>query len=968
VIQKVIQKVISPSRTLMDDIPTFGIWLKRRRKALDLTQAALAQLVGCSVVSIRKFEGDEQPPSRQLAELLATQLQIPPNERATFIQFARVGLDSAPPTLPLPAEARLPQPMGATPAPERATPTAAPSVLATHTTPSIRDLPPLVGRSAEWQTLQAVWAAARQGYAQLAVIIGEAGIGKTRLAEELLAQASQQGALTAQAHTYATAGRLTYAPLIAWLRTPALKQRLGQLRDADLTELARLMPELLSERVGLAPPNPMTESWQRLRLFEALMRAVLADQQPLLLMLDDLQWSDQETLDWLHFLLRYEPRARLLIIATVRIEEVGADHPLATLQSELRRSDQLTEIALGPLRPAETAALAEHIAGRSLSMQAAADLHIATEGNPLFVVETIRADLSTGARAQGSAVEPLGDRPMPSGVQAVIAHRLKQIAPAARDLLCLAAVIGRSFTFGVLARAAASDEDTLVRGLDELWQRRIVREQGSDAYDFSHDKLRAVAYAGLSAARRRVLHRRVAEALEAEHAADLDALSEQIAWHYERAGIADRSVEYYQRAAEVAQRVYANAEAIGHLTKGLEVLATLPASPERLQHELDLQTTLGHTLMVVKGYAAPEVQQVYGRARELCRQVEQTPQLFQVLWGLGYFYILRSQCRMAREVGEQLLSLAQRTQDPILLQQAHNVLAGASLHLGELSAAQAHLQQGLALYDRQQHRALVLRLGMDLGVFFLAYMVRPLWLLGYPDQAITQSQKALTMAQELAHPFSLTYALTFAALGHQFRREVQATHMRAEASCALAGEKGIAFFVAFGTGLRGWALAKQGQSDAGLLQMREGMAACRATGAEADRPYFLTLVAEAYGREGRYGEGLAMLEEALALVDQSEERYWEAEIHRLKGELLLARSAENQVEAESCLDKALDVARRQGAKSLELRAAMSLGRLWQRQGKRVTAHDLLAPIYGWFTEGFDTADLQEAKTLLAALT
>jgi transcriptional regulator with XRE-family HTH domain len=300
VIQKVIQKVISRSRTLMDDTPTFGIWLKRRRKALDLTQAALAQLVGCSVVSIRKFEGDEQPPSRQLAELLATQLQIPPNERVTFIQFARVGLDSAPPTLPLPAEARLPQPMGATPAPEHATPTAAPSILATHATPLIRDLPPLVGRSAEWQTLQAVWAAARQGHAQLAVIIGEAGIGKTRLAEELLAQASQQGALTAQAHTYATAGRLTYAPLIAWLRTPALKQRLGQLRDADLTELARLMPELLSERVGLAPPTPMTESWHRLRLFEALMRAVLADQQPLLLMLDDLQWCDQETLDWLH--------------------------------------------------------------------------------------------------------------------------------------------------------------------------------------------------------------------------------------------------------------------------------------------------------------------------------------------------------------------------------------------------------------------------------------------------------------------------------------------------------------------------------------------------------------------------------------------------------------------------------------------------------------------------------------------
>jgi predicted ATPase len=262
---------------------------------------------------------------------------------------------------------------------------------------------------------------------------------------------------------------------------------------------------------------------------------------------------------------------------------------------------------------------------------------------------------------------------------------------------------------------------------------------------------------------------------------------------------------------------------------------------------------------------------------------------------------------------------------------------------------------------------MVLRLGNDLGVFFLAYMVRPLWLLGYPDQALQQSQKALSMAQELAHPFSLTYALTFAALGHQFRREVHATHRQAEAACVLAGEQGIALFLALGMILQGWALAAQGQSDAGIVQMCEGMAACQTTGAEADRPYYLALVGEAYGRGRRYDEGLAMLEEALALVDQSEERYWEAEIHRLKGELLLARSAEHQVEAEACVQKALEVARRQGAKSLELRAAMSLSRLWLHQGKRTEAYELLAPIYRWFTEGFDTADLQEAKALLEEL-
>jgi predicted ATPase len=260
-----------------------------------------------------------------------------------------------------------------------------------------------------------------------------------------------------------------------------------------------------------------------------------------------------------------------------------------------------------------------------------------------------------------------------------------------------------------------------------------------------------------------------------------------------------------------------------------------------------------------------------------------------------------------------------------------------------------------------------LRLEIDLGVFFLAYMTRPLWLLGYPDQAIRRSDEALILAQELAHPFSLTYALTFAAWVHHFRREGHATHVRAEALCALAGEQGFAFFLATGTMYRGWALAEQGQSIEGIVQICEGLEAYRATGAEVDRAYFLALLAEAYGQGKQDDEGLTVLEEALALTGRQASVMWEAELHRLKGELLLARSVENQVGAEACFHEALAIARRQQAKSLELRAAMSLSRLWQLQGKCAEAYDLLAPIYGWFTEGFDTADPQEAKALLAVL-
>jgi len=278
-----------------------------------------------------------------------------------------------------------------------------------------------------------------------------------------------------------------------------------------------------------------------------------------------------------------------------------------------------------------------------------------------------------------------------------------------------------------------------------------------------------------------------------------------------------------------------------------------------------------------------------------------------------------------------------------------------------------HLQQGLALYDPPQHRALALRLGLDLGVFFLAYMTRPLWLLGYLDQALQRSHEALTLAQDLAHPFSLAYALTFAAWVHQLRREGQAAQARAEALCALAREQGFAFLLATGTMHQGWALAEQGQSIEGMVQIREGLAAYQATGAEVDRAYFLALLAEVYGQGKRNDEGLAVLEEALALMDPHASVMWEAEIHRLKGALLLARSAENQVEAEVCFHEALAIARRQQAKSLELRAAMSLGRLWQHQGKTEQARQLLAEVYAWFTEGFDTVDLKEAQALLKQL-
>jgi predicted ATPase len=380
-------------------------------------------------------------------------------------------------------------------------------------------------------------------------------------------------------------------------------------------------------------------------------------------------------------------------------------------------------------------------------------------------------------------------------------------------------------------------------------------------------------------------------------------------------------------------------------------------------------------LINTRGQTALEVLHAYARARELCQQVGQTPQLFQVLRGLWYFYLHRLELRTAQELGEHLLTLAQQVGDPALLLEAHYALGNTLNYLGEFAAAQAHLEQGIALYDRQQHHAHAFRYGQDPGVVCRAYAGVTLWYLGYPDQALQRSHEALTLARELAHPISLGTALFFATWVHHFRREWHLTQELTEAVIALGTELGSAVFSAAGTICRGWALAQryaepgvgQEQREEGLAQMQQGLAAWRATGAEVFQPYGLALLAEASAQVGQHEAGLSLLAEALAMTNDKGERRWEAELYRLQGELLLARSAEHHAEAETCFRQALDIARRQQAKSWELRAAMSLSRLWQHQGQRDAARQLLAEVYSWFTEGFDTADLQEAKTLLAAL-
>jgi predicted ATPase len=644
----------------------------------------------------------------------------------------------------------------------------------------------------------------------------------------------------------------------------------------------------------------------------------------------------------------------------------------------------LTQVTLNRLPRRQAAEMTSQVVhGKALPPEVLEQVVAKTDGVPLFVEELTKMVLESGllqeCEERYELRGPLPPLAIPATLHDSLMARLDRLATV-KALAQLGATLGREFAYALLQAVSPWDEGTLQRGLHQLVAAEFLYQQGlppQATYLFKHALIQDAAYQSLLRSTRQQYHQRIAQVLEAQFPELCEAQPELLAHHYTEAGLLAPAVPYWQRAGQRAIQRSAYVEAIGHLSKGLALLTTLPDNPERSQQELVLQTLLGPALMNIKGQAAPEVEQTYARARELCRQIGHAPQLFPVLWGLWYFYLVRAELQTARELLPQLLSLAQSAQDSALLLAAHRSLGQNLTFLGELLPARAHLEQAMALYDSQQHRALALRYGQDLKVVCQSWAALALWLLGYPDQALQKGHEAIALAQELAHPYSLIYALNWVTMLHLSRRERQAAQERAEGVLALCREYGIALFMAAGTLWQGWELATQanlsGRSgEEGIAQMRQGLAAWLATGAGVFQPYYLALLAEAYGRAGQIEEGLQVLAEALTVIDNTAERYWEAELHRLKGELLLAQedtkgTGQKWEEVETYFHQALDIARRQEAKSLELRAAMSLARLWQHQGKRAEAHQVLAEVYGWFTEGFDTVDLQEAKALLEEL-
>ena len=478
-----------------------------------------------------------------------------------------------------------------------------------------------------------------------------------------------------------------------------------------------------------------------------------------------------------------------------------------------------------------------------------------------------------------------------------------------------------------------------------------------------------MAYNALLVERRKLLHECAGQALESMFAEQLDDHLDELAHHYSRSDNVAKAAEFLERAGQQALQRSAYADAVISLNAGIDLLQRLPDGPERMQRELQLQLGVGAALMAIKGWAAPEAERAYTRARELCELIGDAPELFPTLFGLWIMHLLRGELRRAYEIAEQLLRLAQIANDPALLPQARHALGSTSFWMGEFLPAKEHVENAISLYDHARYRPLMFRYGwVDVEVRSLCYAAISLWQLGYPNQALKRGDEALALAQRLSHPFSLTFAQNIAGgILRLLRREVRAVHETAESMSALSAEHGLANPWAYATVLRGWALAEQGRHQEGIAQIQEGLAASRAIGSELLRPYHLCLLAEACKNTGSLDDALSALREALAAADEHEIRAFEAEIHRLKGELLLKQDDANAAEAQSCFERAVEIARRQSGRSLELRATTSLARLLATQRRRDEARAMLAEIYGWFTEGFDTADLKAAKALLDEL-
>lgn len=845
-----------------------------------------------------------------------------------------------------------------------------------------RGLTRFVGRDGEIETLRQTLEHARAGRGQVVAVVGEPGVGKSRLFYEFTHSHRTADWLIVESGSVSYGKATPYLPLIDLLKAYFKihdRDNLREIREKVTGKLLTLDEALKSTLPALLTLLDVAiddNDWQgldpaerRRRILEAVKRVLLTESrvQPLLVVFEDLHWIDSETQAFLDSLIESVPTARFLLLVNYRPE----------YQHGWGSKTYYSQIRIDPLPPESAMEILGSLLGDDRALVPLKDfLIVRTEGTPFFLEESVRTlvemNVLGGERGNYRLAKPIASIQVPASVQAVLAARIDRLALEAKQLLQCASVIGKDFPFALLQGVVELSDENLRRELGHLQAAEFIYETRlfpDLEYTFKHALTHEVAYGSLLQERRRALHARIVEAIEKLYADRLIEQVERLAHHSVRAELWEKTVEYLHQAGKKAAIRSATQEAIAYFEQALEALEHTPESRSRIEKAIDIRVDLGPVLIATKGFQEPDVEENYSRARALCEQFGETPQLFPVLWGLAMARNLRGELRVGRELGDRLLVLAERANDPALLLEAHHAGWGNLSILGELTSAWFHLEQGFAIYDQQKHKHhAFLYGGHDPGVCCGYHAAEVLWLLGYPDHALRRSTDSLALARELSHPSTMSFALSWAAWFHQYRGERRAVRARVEEGMTLATDQGFSSRRVQAPFLQGWLLVEEGHEQAGITEMAKILAADR-TREVSGRwiAQYAALLADAYRKSGRTIEGLKVVTEEQSRVQISGARFYQAEVHRIKGELLLTQDTPDEHQAEACFQDALKIARRQSAKSLELRGAMSMSRLWQRQGKKAEAQNLLAEVYGWFTEGFDTADLKQAKLLLEEL-
>jgi class 3 adenylate cyclase/predicted ATPase len=838
---------------------------------------------------------------------------------------------------------------------------------------------PLVGRAEELGLLLQRWQQAIAGEGQAVLVSGEPGIGKSRLIAEL------QERLGTEPHTvlryFCSPFHVNSAlyPVIKHLERAAglrhedstdtkldkLEVMLHQV-ISDISELSPLFAELLSiditHRYG---PMKLAAAAQKARTLNGLIEQLkgIAGGEPVLMLLEDAHWIDPTTSEWLELVIDGLRDLPILLIVTFRPE----------FQPQWKTSSHATSLMLSKLGREDGAAIIDRVAGgKSLPMEVRNQILSKTEGIPLFVEELTKTVLESGLLIDvGDHYEfsgPLPSLAIPSTLQDSLMARLDRL-DVVKEVAQIGACIGRAFHYPLLAAVTGYDHARLEAALQQLENSELVFRRGSPpdaSYTFKHALVQDTAYQSLLKSRRQQFHANIAATLESQFLEIVESEPETLAHHFTAAGQAEQAVAWWLKAGQQALKRSANSEAIAHLTKGLELLESLPDSELRLRQEIQLQSALGVTMMAAKGFSSPAVLQAISKARVLSEKLGDNNQLFIALCGEASYHMMSGNLCAADELGHQCLELARVSRNPNLLLEAHHRQWATKYYMGDYAAAERHIDYGLLTYNPEQHHSLTyIYTGHDPGVCCRNYSAEMLWLRGYPDQALARSREAVTLAERVAHPLSNVQAQQSTTHIHLLRREPKDARRWLDKWILMSKEFGFVLSNSVGRFEMGWVLAEEGQATEGVREMREGIAAITATGAAMGMPFMLCILARTCGESGEVSEGLDILEKALGIA-QSGAKWHLAELLRTKGELLLLRNPHDD-SAEGWIRQSMILAHDEGTKSHELRAATSLARLHRARGREREARDLLVPLYDWFTEGLDTRDLLDAKELFNRL-